>query len=166
LAPWWENMGFSWKMIHGYRKYRMINTKDDDIQKLIKNEAIETDDRAFWPKWVGGGWRWSLFTKSPCARERKKYFFYKSFKNALTPLTPSPKGEPTPTLPKGGSAMRNDKEQGVHSFNRVHILFIGCLIGSWRLLTPPLPLPYMGGERHADGLKIGYTFIESGWSFF
>jgi len=40
-------MGFSWKMIHGYRKYRVINTKDDDIQELIKNEVIETADRAF-----------------------------------------------------------------------------------------------------------------------
>ena len=38
----------------------MINEKakkqnvNNDIQELMKNEAIETDDRAFLPKWVRG----------------------------------------------------------------------------------------------------------------
>jgi hypothetical protein len=42
-----RKLGFSWKMILGYRKYRVIGLKDTDIQELMKNEAIETDDRAF-----------------------------------------------------------------------------------------------------------------------
>jgi hypothetical protein len=42
-----RKLGFSWKMILGYRKYRVIGLKDSDIQELMKNEAIETDDRAF-----------------------------------------------------------------------------------------------------------------------
>jgi predicted P-loop ATPase len=42
-----RKIGFSWKIVHGYRKYRVIDLKDSDIQELMKNEAIETDDRAF-----------------------------------------------------------------------------------------------------------------------
>jgi hypothetical protein len=69
---------------------------------------------------------------------REKYFFIKVSKNRPPPppshpnqrgAHPNPKEEPTPTLPKGGSAMRTDKEQGVHSFNRMHIHLIGGLIG-------------------------------------
>jgi len=32
---------------YGYRKHRVIDLKGGDIQELMKNEAIETDDRAF-----------------------------------------------------------------------------------------------------------------------
>ena len=42
-----RKLGFSWKMIMGYRKYRVFSLKDSDIQELMKNETIETDDRAF-----------------------------------------------------------------------------------------------------------------------
>jgi len=70
-----------------------------------------------------------------------------------------------PTLPKGGGLLKRiphgtprpsrggvlEEWGGVYNKMQKKIL-IGneILNGNEILLTPPLPLPYMGGERHAE----------------